>query len=171
MSEWNPAVVDPIVAWRVWRVEEDERSGLLFLHSIHYGIRWPRRKPMRAHCIEQWRRGRMNPYPQAHQAPSGAGTHACGIYALKEMEGTNSWLATAGTNATKAIGRVSLWGRIALHEGGYRAEFAYPLDLLLLQPTPEGVDAEEVASLLADAYGVPARAGLPAYSRVSRSGV
>lgn len=167
MSEWHPRVGDPIVAWRVWSVEEDERSGLLCLRSIHYGVRWPRRRPMRAHCIEQWRRGQPTIDLQPHQAPSAAGTHACGIHALKEAEGTNSWLATAGADATKVIGRVALWGRVALHESGYRAEFAYPLDLLVLQPTPEWVDAEEMALKLADGYGVPAQAGLPAHSHAS----
>ena len=49
---------------------------------------------------------------------------------------------------TIAYGRVSLWGRIVEHKHGYRAQFAYPLDLVLAGGDTALVDR------LTTAYGI-----------------
>jgi hypothetical protein len=47
-----------------------------------------------------------------------------------------------------AIGRVSLWGRVVENTNGWRAQFAYPYDLLVY-----GAD-EQLAADLRRRYGV-----------------
>jgi len=53
-----------------------------------------------------------------------------------------------------ALGRVSLWGRVIETERGFRAERAYPYDLLLLGGT------EQLARRLRSRYAVDVSLGL-----------
>jgi hypothetical protein len=46
----------------------------------------------------------------------------CGFYATKEPD--EHWATYSA-----AYGKVALWGRIVEHERGYRAQYAYPLEL------------------------------------------
>ena len=72
---------------------------------------------------------------------------------MNESSPAESWLPTVGSDAIKVVGRVALWGRIVCHEGGFRAEYAYPLDMSILPS--EGADCWAAARSLAEAYGVP----------------
>ena len=99
---------------------------------------------MEARCRSLRRRG--------CQAPQRG--HRCGIYALrdrreaeellKEIEG----LASPVRRLPAVIGRVSLWGRVFENTGGWRGQFAYPYDLVLV-----GGD-EQLAAELRDRYAV-----------------
>src|SRR6266542_1969001 len=87
-DEEMPLSIEPILAWRCWTVEMNERRGV-FLDSITHRMRWPRKKPARAHCLGQL--GRKLASAQApHSAPDR--THQCGIYAVKEPEAAKKWL-------------------------------------------------------------------------------
>lgn len=76
----------------------------------------------------------------------------CGIYAFKlhpgvELAPLAEVLLVRGE--ADAVGKVALWGRVILAERGYRAEFAYPLQLIV----PSGASAKDVRSL--EEYGSP----------------
>ena len=64
--------------------------------------------------------------------------HGCGIYAFRRREDAEALLhrlgpvGPAGGRLAAAIGRVSLWGRTIENTGGWRAEFAYPYDVVVL---------------------------------------
>jgi hypothetical protein len=83
---------------------------------------------------------------KSHGAPRPG--HVCGIYAFRERGQAEELLhqfgpVGAGANRLPAaLGRVSLWGRVIENTGGWRAQFAYPYDLVL-----HGGDAELAAEL------------------------
>jgi hypothetical protein len=67
-------------------------------------------------------------------APRGADPeHECGLYALRSRkrieELVADWVGSQGNPDAWAIGRVSLWGRVAEWELGWRGEYAYPYAL------------------------------------------
>jgi len=70
-----------------------------------------------------------------HDAPRAG--HHCGIYAFRERADAEALLrqllpvGPAAGRLPAAIGRVSLWGRVIENTGGWRAQFAYPYDLVL----------------------------------------
>lgn len=65
-----------------------------------------------------------------HAAPDLA--CSCGIHAAREPAAVLSYLRGRDEPRTVArvLGRVLLWGNVVEHEGGWRAERAYPLDLV-----------------------------------------
>jgi hypothetical protein len=148
--ELTLAVGPPLVGWRVWRISEVD--GELVLRSVYqHQVIWPTYEPLRAVC-------NCMGIVDGHDAPGLGPGRECGIYAVREEELTRrwSWFTRVPTVATvgKAFGRVQLWGRIVQYEQGYKAEFAYPGDLRVLDVDPE-LDPETVAEELADRYGVP----------------
>jgi hypothetical protein len=50
----------------------------------------------------------------------------CGIYALR---GRSSLVSSPYANSADAIGAVSLWGKVIPGQDGFRAQYAYPLQL------------------------------------------
>lgn len=72
--------------------------------------------------------------------------HGAGVYALREC-------SRMPVEDREVIGRVALWGNVMEHEHGYRARYAYPVELW--HPIPEVADA------LGQAYGVTVHTGLP----------
>ena len=110
---------EPLVGWRLWHV--DRHNGLA---SWSEGARWPARERLEARCRRILGR--------CAEAP-GRG-HACGIYALRSRELAESLLRELPLPVvgTVAIGRVSLWGRVIENVDGWRAQFAYPYDVVLV---------------------------------------
>lgn len=98
-----PDLVDPVVAFRQWRLSE----GALW--SLYSGVRWSTAE-LRATCSE----GRHDPT----LAPSKG--CSCGIYADYEPR---PLMASAGT-PDFVSGAVVLWGRVEVHASGMRAEHA-----------------------------------------------
>lgn len=133
-----PFAIEPIEAWRAWRAVET-RQGLR-LASITYRVRWPVRKPMRAHCLRQLNRAAWESHQRymvslphmglrPHLCPNME--HRCGIYALREEDAARKWASSmlGGLAGGNVVGRVLLWGRVLLYEHGYIAEYAYPLSI------------------------------------------
>lgn len=174
---------DPIVAWRSWLVLEAPRVArksrrryveAMALSSYNSHVFWPPRKPMRAHCLAAWRglgqSARFTREP--HSAPHLAGM--CGIYAVKRASGCPKWGGRPEKHPV-VYGQVALWGRVLEFQEGYRAEFAYPVELWVLprdwgseeHASPEtvwdrlGITASDTARHLVRIYGVPAREGIP----------
>lgn len=53
----------------------------------------------------------------------------CGIHSYKDMQNV---LKQYGNPESYIYGEIALWGRIAIHELGYRAQYGYPLAILRL---------------------------------------
>jgi len=133
--------IEPILGWRVWHV--DSRDGCPSLRSWAHADAWPAGRRMEAAC-----RTRLGLHRRAshHDAPRAG--HRCGVYAFRERGDAEALLrqllpvGPAVGRLPAAIGRVSLWGRVIENSGGWRAEYAYPYDLLLF-----GGDAALAADL------------------------
>jgi hypothetical protein len=118
---------EPLLGWRAWAVVETTSGPEL--RSLVYAHAWPAGEPMRQVCEPG---GCL-----AARWPNQP--HACGIHAFKERADAERYPATweerrsggASFADVYAIGRVSLWGHVVVHERGYRAECAYPFDLFL----------------------------------------
>jgi hypothetical protein len=108
-----PFAAEAVDGWRAWSVVE--RDGEVWLSSLTRAEDWEPATSLVATCDRR-----------RHDAP-GRGC-SCGIYAAAEPEE----LAGLGRIAGAAVGQVSLWGRIAEHSRGYRAEVAYPARLRLV---------------------------------------
>ncbi len=85
-----------------------------------------------------------------HLAP--VWTCSCGIYSYNTKDHLYRDIFPNGSklvNAADTIhGQVRLWGRVLVCQTGYRAEYAYPHQLLV------GVKYEHLVGWLADLYGI-----------------
>ena len=163
-----PDLVSPIEGWRVWVGQADR--GDVWLESVVYPMRWPRRVPLRAMCNY----GRD---PSGfHEAP-GVDCR-CGVYAAKTLEQMLRYVPervrglepnSLGLGLPWIVGRVSLWGEVEEHEIAYRAEFAYPVSLIVpsaFRARRGRILAEEAATLLGEGYDVPVTI-VPSLARVA----
>ena len=86
-----------------------------------------------------------------HRAPrSGC---ECGLYALHPQARISEWVESFMTEGVAGV--VEAWGRIELHEVGFRAEFARPK--LLFEPAGHLISSEALTAIhaVAHRYGVP----------------
>lgn len=151
-TESAPDFVEPLEAWRVWRVVETPAG--LALASVVKGVVWPVREPLAAECMRcgsllGWLRRRE---PHAVPEPD----CECGIYAAG-LRDVQSYLRGLLPEAlARVVGRVALWGTVVECERGYRASHAYPLSLYVVGHAVRGhrVSPADVADGLGR-YGVP----------------
>jgi hypothetical protein len=124
-----PFSAEAIDGWRAWSVIE--RDGDVWLSSLTRPEDWEPGAPFVASCTRR-----------RHASPRRG--CSCGVYAAAEPEE----LAGLGRIAGAAVGQVSLWGRVAEHTRGVRAETAYPARLRLVCVTclgrGDGVPATRV---------------------------
>lgn len=153
----DPATIEdtypePVVAWRAWRVRRLERlSEDRPLRLAAIGRRgvpkfWEPQAANLASCSN---------YRMVHEAPWPS--CKCGIYGFRERESAEDALARYSRGSTEgwALGRVSLWGRIVECERGWRAQYAYPYDLVVFTRD------DSVAAELRDLYAVDVTAAPP----------
>lgn len=122
-----PDGIIPITAWRVWGVSNQKLCAI-----GSQGI-WEPKKPMEAICNA----GGSHPAPQ--------NDCNCGMWSFKTLDGL---VAATKSYQVKVLGQVSLWGRVIETENGFRAQYAYPKELWLLDSSLED---------LGYIYGVPIR--------------
>jgi hypothetical protein len=106
----QPAVLpEAIDAWRTWTLA-GARDGLdVLLYPIAgTGKAWPVRQPVAARCARR----------RNHAVPGVDCT--CGIHATHAID------ILRRTRDPSVLGTVALWGRVAEHQHGWRAEFGYP---------------------------------------------
>lgn len=150
-ADWQLAVGEPLVGWRLWRVAEDD--GDVVLRSVYkHRVIWPAGEALEAECYCP--SGRRGP----HRPPGVQTGQECGIYALRSRHLTGIWASFANERESrtvgKALGRVKLWGRVILYEQGFKAEFGYPSDLTLLEVARDQ-DPEELADAVGACYRIP----------------
>jgi hypothetical protein len=123
----SPDYAEPLIGWRVWLVVETSRGPRL--SSVIHEEPWPVREELVARC-----RRRDDPFAEpvaAHAAP--AADCACGVYGMREPEQVHAYLRGRDDPGTiaRVLGRVALWGDVAEHDGGWRAERAYPASIVV----------------------------------------
>jgi hypothetical protein len=164
-SVQDPATIEttyaePLIAWRAWRVRRLERLSQdqpLRLAAIgRLGIPkfWEPRAATPASCSN---------YRTLHEAPWPS--CKCGIYGFRGRDSAEHALVRYSHGGTEgwAFGRVSLWGRIVECERGWRAQYAYPYDLVVFTRD------ERVAAELRDLYAVDVTTAPPT-ERPARQG-
>lgn len=124
-----PDMVHVVTGWRGWKLKD----GLL--SALGVDGTWPVREALRAACRNGGNEQHLAPYWNCQ----------CGIWAFKD---TDRLLPALKGYGVDVVGSVSLWGRVIETENGYRAQYAYPSELWLLNPA-----LEELGLL----YGVPVR--------------
>jgi hypothetical protein len=127
-----------IVGWRVWGLSTLEPSGTrssgsapLVLTSTFMNSVWQAGKVMTACC--------------------GANILRHGIHAFTTEAEAVAYMAQGRKPIRHVFGEVSLWGRVVIHERGYRAEYAYPRRILVPK-TYRG--SRDITSELRRSYGV-----------------
>lgn len=124
-----PDLVEVITGWRGWTLSRCGRLEALGKDTV-----WPAKRALEAECQ---RGGTMSRYVGSvshHLAPAWDCT--CGVWAFKDLD---RLVAALGSqySGVRVIGTVSLWGRVIETENGYRAQYAYPAELWLLDDTLE----------------------------------
>ena len=149
-----PDAIEPIVGWRYWRV--DKKEGLLHSLSGATGFLWQPSARFEARCPAIKRTGIDVRYRfisgmriEMHDAPGER--CRCGIYAARDLSHLRRQILTG--LAINVVGEVSLWGKLIPGSKGYRAQYAYPRSLFVIQRTADW-DQSKAAEALA-VYGVP----------------
>lgn len=111
--------VNPIIGFRIWNV--DRASGHLS-SPIVSDFLWEVGEPLIAVCAEHAYRIRYSGFNDKGGPPHDRCT--CGIYAWKRLKNTEF---SYGYNPNSVIGVAAFWGRMQLHESGFRSQYARPL--------------------------------------------
>lgn len=108
-------LTEPVHGFRTWTLAGTrDAADVRLLPIAGTGRSWPVRKPMRAECARR----------RPHRVPALDCT--CGIHATAEVDPLRR------TRDPAVLGTIALWGRIAEHEHGLRAEYGYPQRLSLV---------------------------------------
>lgn len=128
---------DPVIAWRYWQVT----TGTVVLSSVtQKQWTWKPGQAFRAVCA--W---------TGHTAP--ADGCDCGVHGSKDLKSLRDHGLCLAPGTPLVMGRVALWGKVVPDTRSWRAEYAYPAELLVVR---ESV-AEDALSSLIDGlagYGV-----------------
>jgi hypothetical protein len=120
VTERMPDLLGVITAWRAWGVTMGK--GGLRLKALGVSHVWEPRKMVDATCTKG-----KHPAPRMDCE--------CGVWAFKELDGLTS--ALNKYSEVRVLGNVELWGRVIETENGYRAQYAYPSELWLLDESLE----------------------------------
>jgi hypothetical protein len=159
-----PDFIDPVSGWRTWLVVQGHDGARLA--SVSFPALWPRRQRLRASCGRGFHNGSGPPLRADHVAPSL--DCSCGIYAARSIDRATQIADCATARFRDCLGRpvlgaalglVSLWGTVVDCTQGWRAAYAYPARVYVLEPAYGGGRAHVAGAgeLAADlrGYGVP----------------
>jgi hypothetical protein len=108
-------LAEPVLGFRTWTLAgTKDAADIRLLPIADTGRPWPAREPMRAECARR----------RHHRVPAVDCT--CGIHATAEPD------LLRRTRDPAVLGTIALWGRVAEHEHGLRAEYGYPQRLSLV---------------------------------------
>jgi hypothetical protein len=120
-----PDYISPVVGFRVWQWDA---TGLKSLN----GEKWIAHQPLSAVCRAAASGSIAGLSTATHNpAESPYFSCTCGVYAAK----TTEHLHQCGYKKFGVHGEVYLWGTVVEHEGGWRAQFAYPKTFVLAPTT------------------------------------
>jgi hypothetical protein len=147
-----PDAIEPIVAYRYWDLTPDGR--LRSPIPKKQVIAWPGQERFEAFCGRVDRSHAVDyvPHPDC----------SCGIraYELARIARWGLMLETLDhCSFVPVIGRLKLWGRVVSDSEGHRAQYAYPLELILLSDfsrVPDGLAL--LRRRLEECYQVPVAA-------------
>jgi hypothetical protein len=152
-SHAAPDFIEPVIGWRYWRLDRD-RTRLASLTGR--AEVWPVGRAFNAVCRHARRdhddvRYRIvGGYKRSrHGAPEEGCT--CGVYAARDLKTLRSKMLFG--LGLMVVGEVSMWGKIIAGTRGYRAEYAYPKRLYVVQRTVDWDQSGTVNAL--SVYGVP----------------
>jgi len=126
-----PDYVSPVEAWRVWKV--GVRNAQIVLESLFAQATWEPGVPLAAICVtghrSRWRPWRVQ--LNDHPAPDFGCT--CGIYGVATSAAAQEYLSAHrfASRGDRVFGRVALWGDVVESEVGWRASYAYPLEIFV----------------------------------------
>lgn len=150
-----PDYFEPIVGWRGWNV--DAEGGL---RGAARSELWVPGQPAVAVCANAGNKYQYgyNPQTKPNHLEVGVPQQACtcGFYAYKSLEtelkqlldsmdmewdyGSRRLVPKPRVHATyiqQTLGQVNLWGRVIVHQRGYRAQYAYPKAIIVSESVGE----------------------------------
>ncbi|HYM51511.1 MAG TPA: hypothetical protein VET65_13205 [Candidatus Limnocylindrales bacterium] len=153
----------PAIGYRLWYADLHDGLTRWRLQSLLAETLWPFRDRLEAVCERRlaarahWRLRQLG-VPR-HLAP--ATECSCGAHAYHDLEAMMlqvqrlGHFRPLGDRRILVGGAILSWGRIVIHPEGFRAQYARPLALCLVDPTAPTTAAAQVAEV-AQAYAVPA---------------
>ena len=141
----TPLIPGRVYGLRSWAVAS--RDGKDGLEAPFTGVRWPAGgNAIQACCLAS----------AEHEPP--AANCACGIYAYHPSEASVRELCwelrkdSRDPTAVRAIGIFEAWGSVEVHDSGFRAEYARPYALVVLERLAKTEYGRRIEQL-AGAYG------------------
>ena len=114
-----------VVGWRVWLIKEGDRLWSLCLNDVC----WPAGEPLVAEFRDHPQSPGYSGIVRAVATTINPIDLAAGIFAFKDRSFASALVL--GRPSYWLFGRVALWGDIAEHAHGYRAQYAYPVSLVV----------------------------------------
>ncbi len=136
--------IEPIVAYRDFNVVRDFGSNI-YLTSRN-GFTWPQFRPLEASCHKSLS-AKVNMIAETPRHDAPYDVCSCGIYAFDTLG--HSDLKTQ----CPVYGEVYLWGDVLICESGYRAQYAYPKTLFVMDNGTRW--SQRIREDLEQSYGVP----------------
>ena len=153
----------PAIGYRLWYADLYDGLTRFRLQSLLAETLWPFRERLEASCERRlaarahWRLRQLG-VPR-HPAP--ASDCSCGAHAYHDLESMMlqvqrlGHFRPLGDRRILVGGAVLSWGKLVIHPEGFRAQFARPLALCLVDPTAPPSARDQVGRVAA-AYAVPA---------------
>ena len=150
-----PEYASPVIGWRMWSIMPS-RGGHR-LASPLFRVIWPPTAELHAVCDAGGRWSWVGRRRCDHPVP--VARCGCGLHAMVAPGHLSTYILPAASAQVvrRAVGRVSLWGRVIEGACGWRAAAAFPAEIWLPQADSSGAridDIDTIAMDLAD-YGVP----------------
>jgi hypothetical protein len=137
-----PDGIEPIIGWRYWRAD----TG--WLCSLNRLKTWPAGRALEARCS-------LSDAGASHEEPPPGERCGCGIYAATHLEILKE-IVHPDLDSPLIVGEVALWGRIVPAQLGFRAQYAYPRRLWIIQESTTSQEAlDGLLFGIAEMYRIP----------------